>query len=170
MQGDQVQTSAADQQKLNEKKPKNMNEILFKFQDIVTGQDKDQAQSQGTFNLQDIFQSQILSQGLHRIVQPPALRLTPRDIYSEIRQIASKRFGYELPAEQRKLSSLSSINNKTALLRDLCKVVGIKIKYDPEREFLLGNKTKQIVTYHNDRLQKQQSAQNQQKKKKGNQM
>ena len=112
----------------------------------------------------------MLSTGLHKLIQPSALRYTPKQIYNEIKEIASKRFGVDLSSEQKKLLSLQTINSKTAVLRDLCKAVGIKLEYNPQRELLLGNKTKQIVTYLNEKaINESQTSQTQSKKKKNNQ-
>ena len=131
-----------------------MNEILFKSADLFSGQESDKQES--LFDVQDIFQERVLATGLHKIMQPLALTIAPKDLYAEIRQIALGRFGLELPNDQKRLLCLQTVNTKTALLRDLCKAIGVKLEYNPQREFLMGNKTKQIVTYYNEKMQKDQ--------------
>ena len=57
---------------------------------------------------------------------PPAFfNLTPREIYEQVKEIARSKFGHELPAEQKKLNCLQSVAYKTALLRDLCRKIGV---------------------------------------------
>ena len=62
------------------------------------------------------------------------------------------KFGHELPAEQKKLGCLQTVNYKTALMRDLCKVIGVQLVCDERKQYLLGNKIKPIVAYLNEAL------------------
>ena len=149
-----------------------MSEILFRFQDTqegATGSDASATIRDGLFNIGDIFSAPQVSKCLHKLVPPTALRTTPKDLYTEMREIAKQRFGFELPNDMKRLLCLQSINNKTSLLRDLCKSLGVKLEYNPKHEFLLGNKTKQIVAYYNDQAAKQREQANagKQNKKKG---
>ena len=95
-----------------------MSDILFKQGDGITS-------AADEFNVTDIFQSSILSTGLHRLVPPHALSMTPEEIYTEIRKIADVRFGYKINENLSEIECLSTVNNKTSLLRDICKSVGI---------------------------------------------
>lgn len=42
---------------------------------------------------------------------------------------------------------------KTALLRDLCRALGIQVVLEPSRKLLLGNKIKPIVACLNEAIQ-----------------
>lgn len=70
--------------------------------------------------MNELFKTPLLSQGLNRLTTAPALYLTPDQIYSEIKTVAKARYDFELPAKQKKLYWLGSVNNKASVLRDLC--------------------------------------------------
>jgi len=50
------------------------------------------------------------------------------------------------------------VNFKTALLRDLCRALGIQVVLDPSRKLLLGNKIKPIVACLNEAIQQEAAA------------
>ena len=123
-----------------------MDEILFKSNELMVSQTEE-------FNVEDLFSQPVLSNGLHRLMPPTFFSLTPREVYDQIKEIAKVKFGHELPAEQKKLGCLQKVNYKTALLRDLCKVIGIQIVFDQQKKLILGNKIKPIVNSINEQLQ-----------------
>lgn len=51
------------------------------------------------FKIDDLFSQAVLSSGLHRLNAPTFISITPRDIYEQIKEIASVKFGHELPSE-----------------------------------------------------------------------
>lgn len=120
----------------------------------------------GDFKIDDLFALPVLSTGLHRTLPPSFLNLAPRDIYEQVKEIAKGKFGHELPSEQKKLACLQTVHSKTALLRDLCKCLGIQLRVDSNKKLLLGNKIKPIVACINDTLQQECAAQAQNKRKK----
>ena len=111
------------------------------------------------FLAEDLFTQPILAKGLLSVPRPACLSLTPAQLFEEIREIASKRFGFELPVDQVKMSCLSRSNNKTAMLRSLCIKIGIQLVAREDRDFILGNKIRQIVAYYNEKAQKEVSQQ-----------
>ena len=123
-----------------------MSEILFRQHDLTPTDGEE-------FKVEDLFSQPVLSNGLHRLIPPRFISITPRQIYDEIKEIASVKFNYTLPNEQKKLGCLSTVHYKTALMRDLCKVLGVQLVADERKSFLLGNKIKPIVTYLNDAAQ-----------------
>ena len=102
----QKQQQAGDQTKEEAEKPaaKEISDILFTETNIVGefGETEE-------FNVQDLFNTPILSTGLNRILPPSALRMTPAELYQQIKDIALGRFGHKLP-EQKKLQCLSTAN------------------------------------------------------------
>jgi len=92
----------------------------------------------------------MISNGLHRLLSPSFISITPRQVYDEIKEIARVKFGHELPAEQKKIACLSTVNYKQAFMRDLCKVLGVQLVVDEKKRYLLGNKIKPIVSYINE--------------------
>lgn len=40
------------------------------------------------FNVEDLFSQPILSNGLHRLIQPSFISITPREIYEQVKEIA----------------------------------------------------------------------------------
>lgn len=55
-------------------------------------------------------------------------KLTPKELYEEIVNLAEKRYGYKiLPKELSELTALKSPMNKMALLRDVCKLTGVQL-------------------------------------------
>ena len=97
-----------------------------------------------------MFQSSILSNGLHRLLQPSALSVTPDEIYQEIKKIAEVRFGFQCPKKLNDFAWMDSIHYKTALLRDLCKCIGIQLIDEEKREYLFGNSINCIIAYYNE--------------------
>jgi hypothetical protein len=53
--------------------------------------------------------------------------MTPEELFAEIRKIAATRFGYTIPDKLEELVCLQTVNNKTSLLRDVCKTIGIQL-------------------------------------------
>ena len=51
------------------------------------------------FNVEDLFSQPVLSNGLHRLLAPAFMSITPREIYEQVKEIALVKFGYELPGE-----------------------------------------------------------------------
>jgi hypothetical protein len=84
-----------------------------------------QGEAVQNFNIDELFMEKSISTGLVKVEQPDALKMTPNDIYKRIREIASKRYGYELPEKQSELRCLQNQNNKISLLRDLCQKIGV---------------------------------------------
>ena len=105
------------------------------------------------FKVADLFSQQVLSNGLLRLIPPRFISITPRQIYDEIKEIARIKFDHVLPNEQKKLGCLSTVHYKTALMRDLCKLLGVQLVADERKKFLLGNKIKPIITYLNEVIQ-----------------
>jgi hypothetical protein len=103
-----------------EDKPKEMVDILFQ-------QGNGLSSAADEFDVSDIFSSSTLSTGLHRLVPPHALSMTPEELFAEIRKIADTRFGYTIPDKLEELVCLQTVNNKTSLLRDVCKTIGIQL-------------------------------------------
>lgn len=136
-----------------------MSEILFRMNDSAS-------EATEEFDVSELFSQPALSTGLHRLCSPGFFNITPREIYEQVKEIARIKFDYELPAEQKKLGCLQSVHYKTALMRELCKVIGVQITLDESRKLLLGNKIKPIVACINDTLQQEAAASNQNKKKK----
>ena len=68
-------------EKKAEKRCTSMADILFKTAENANEQQEE-------FCVSDLFQSTIISKGLHRLVPPTALNLTPDELYQEIRNIA----------------------------------------------------------------------------------
>ena len=143
--------AAQSNQPGEDSKPSNFSEMS----DILFKQNEPASSELDLFKVDDLFAQPVLSQGLNRLLPPSFLNLTPRDIYEKIKEIASGKYGFDLPAEQKKLSCLQSVSNKTALLRDLCKVIGVQIGCDQKKKFLLGNKIKPIVAYINEQIQQE---------------
>ena len=90
---------------------------------------------------------------------PHALTVTPEELFAEIRKIASTRFAYTIPEKIDDLVCLQTVNNKTSLLRDLCKAVGIQLVDEGKREFLLSNSLEQVLAHYNQ-VQQDESAAN----------
>ena len=51
-----------------------MSEVLFKQQELLMG-------DQEEFKVSDLFSQPVLSSGLHRMIPPSFISVTPRDIY-----------------------------------------------------------------------------------------
>jgi len=77
------------------------------------------------FKVEDLFSQPVLSNGLHRLIPPSFISIAPREMYEQIKEIAKVKFGHELPSEQKKLGCLQTVHYKTALMRDLCKILGV---------------------------------------------
>lgn len=74
--------------------------------------------------------------------------LTPRLLYQEIKRVADARYGYTLlPKKLQQLKILESVQNKFALLRDLCKATGIQINFTGGKQFVLDNDTVLMKQY-----------------------
>jgi len=99
-----------------------MSEILFKQNEAQLNQEE--------FKVEDLFSQPVISSGLYRMTPPSSLSVTPREIYEQVKEIAKVKFGHELPSEQKKLGCLQSIPYKTALLRDICKILGVQLQLD----------------------------------------
>ena len=84
------------------------------------------------------------------MVPPSFLKLTPKDLYDQIREISQVKYGHELPEEPRMIGCLASASYKTALLRDLCKALGIQLNLSESKRLLLGNKIKPLLACHNE--------------------
>jgi len=60
------------------------------------------------------------------------------------------KFGFELPADQKNLKCLRSVFMKTALLRDLCRRMGVQLlQRESKSGFMLGNDMKDLKTFFN---------------------
>lgn len=157
------QDSENNKEEEKKKEPtKDMSDILFNETNMTMG---GQATTEfDEFKVEDLFNTPILSTGLNRLLTPPALAITPKELYDQIKEVASGRFGYQIP-EQKKLNALSTPNQKTSLLRDLCLKVGVQLRYDEERTLVLGNNFKHLQAYYTSKLDQNQS--NDKKAKKG---
>lgn len=103
--------------KENAKGPKkSMDDVLFR-QNI-----RPESES---FKAESLFETPVLAAGLNRVHHPAALQLTPAKLYEQIKKWAETRFQHTLPEDQRKLKCLQSVGLKSALLRDLCKSIGL---------------------------------------------
>ena len=122
-----------------------MSEILFKINENNIGEADE-------FSVEDLFSQSVLSCGLNRLNTPSFYNITPREIYEQVKEIAQIKFDHELPAEQKKLGCLQSVNYKTALMRDLCRTIGVQITLDESKKLLLGNKIKPIVACINEAI------------------
>ena len=49
------------------------------------------------FSIDELFKDQQIAHGLLHIDRPSALSLKPNDLYHRIKEIAVRRYGYELP-------------------------------------------------------------------------
>lgn len=92
-----------------------------------------------TFVINELFKEDSVSKTILKIDLPSSLSLKPSDLYNRIRDIATKRYGYELPLSQTELKCLQHPNNKIALLRDLCIKLGIKILSHQHKDYILDN-------------------------------
>ena len=135
-----------------------MSEILFRQSEQLINDEEE-------FKIDEIFSQPVLASGLHRLLPPAFFNLTPRDIYEQVKEIAKAKFGHELPAEQKKLGCLQSVAYKSALLRDLCRTLGIQLIADPQRKLFLGDKIKSIVACLNEQVQVEQAAAQSKKRK-----
>lgn len=106
------------------------------------------------FSLSSLFTNSYFAEGLNRVEYSNVLKLTPAQLYAQIREIAEARFGYQLP-EQKKLACLGSTFQKASLMRDLCRAIGVQLK---SQNYMLTNNVKQIAAYHNEEAQKQVAA------------
>lgn len=86
-----------------------------------------QNQELQNFSIDELFKEKSISSNLYVVERPAALSLKPAELYQRIREVALKRFSYELPELQTDLKCLSHPNYKLSLLRDLCIKLGIKI-------------------------------------------
>ena len=98
------------------------------------------------FSCQHFFQNPYFAEGLNRIELSNVFSLTPNQLFEELREVATKRFNFELP-DQKKLQCLQTALQKQSLLRDICKCLGVQIK---GRSFMLSNNIKQAVSFFND--------------------
>lgn len=72
------------------------------------------------------------------------LNLTPKQLYNEIKNLASKRYQYNLlPKKMSQLKILESHENKFSVLRDICITVGITINFrgngTEDKHYILEN-------------------------------
>ena len=72
-----------------------MSEILFRQTDVLESLSAQQEE----FKVEDLFSQPMISNGLHRLLQPSFINITPRQIYDEIKEIARVKFSHELPSE-----------------------------------------------------------------------
>lgn len=136
-----------------------MSQILFQQNEALVGVADE-------FKIDDLFTQPVLSTGLYRFLPPSFLNITPREIYEQVKEIARVKFGHELPGEQKKLACLQTVHSKTALLRDLCKCLGVQLVVDQNKKLLLGNKIKPIVACINEAIQQEMTSAAQNKRKK----
>jgi hypothetical protein len=79
------------------------------------------------------------------------LHLTPQQLYEKIVNMCQIKFNFALNADQKQLKCLRSTFLKSALLRDLCKAIGVQIlQKDSKSGFVLGNDLKEIQAHHNE--------------------
>lgn len=100
--------------------------------------------------------------------------MTPKKLFSEIKQLADKRYQYKLlPKKLQQLKCLETPANKMSFLRDLSQIIGITLKIHEhnEKEIILENDSEklrqQLSTYINN--QRNQGQQSKGLKKKGQQ-
>jgi hypothetical protein len=86
-----------------------------------------QYQDLQSFTIDELFKEKSISSSLFVVEKASALTLKPQDFYQRIREVALKRFSYDLPAQQTDLKCLQHPNYKLSLLRDLCIKLGVKI-------------------------------------------
>lgn len=91
------------------------------------------------FTLDELFKEKSLSTNLFLLQKPTALSLRPQDLYEKIREIALKRYSYQLPESQTDLKCLQHPNYKLSLLRDLCIKLGIKVLSHKNKDYILDN-------------------------------
>ena len=108
--------------------PTDISSVLFKTQDMVS------------FSIDDLFKEQTISKSLIPIGEPACLKMTPRALYAQIRELANKRYGVELPEDQKSLLCLGNSYNKISLLRDVCIKIGVKVNQGA-KDFILDNDT-----------------------------
>lgn len=105
---------------------------------------------------------------LHTVEQPDVLLMKPKELYNQIKTIATKRYGYKLPGSQIDLLCLQSQNNKTSILRDLCLSLGINLNHNEDKDYFLMNERQYLLNkIHQQELElelKQASSKAQQKK------
>lgn len=98
-----------------------------------------QNQELQNFSIDELFKDSSIAKGILYIEKPQALSLKPVDLYTKIKELAQKRYGYELPEKQTDLKCLQNQNNKISLLRDLCLKLGIKLLSHTDKDYILDN-------------------------------
>ena len=87
-----------------------MSDLLFAY-----------SQNQEDFEVSEIFLEPSISLSVVKSPESPALSLTPRQLFQEIRSLAEKRYKYTLlPKKQVQLKYFENTENKISLLRDVC--------------------------------------------------
>lgn len=85
---------------------------------------------------------------------PEALKITPKKLYQQIRDLAEKRYKYTvLPKKLIQLRMFEKPANKMSVLRDICLSVGIVINFSDHKQFIFENdleKLKEMITLSAD--------------------
>ncbi len=88
------------------------------------------------FKIESLFENKALATGLIHIPEPACLSLKPSELYTRIKHIAKVRYGYELPESYTGMATMKNFFNKLALLRDLCRKLGIHVS---NKDYVLEN-------------------------------
>ena len=81
---------------------------------------------------------------------PDALKMTPKKLYQQIRELAEKRYKYfVLPKKLTQLRLFEKSVNKMSVLRDICLSLGIVINFSDMKQLIFENdleKLKEMIS------------------------
>ena len=101
---------------------KDINDLLFKQQN--------QSGEPFVFDSAELFKEPEVALSIHDSPEYDVLNLTPKQLYNEIKSLATKRYQYNLlPKKMHQLKILETHENKFSVLRDICMAVGIQINF-----------------------------------------